>query len=80
VVSPLPPIHFGRMREQIQIGNHDYAAHLAHTEPGLLAGVVCGCGEDGHLLDATVLCPRARARLTDHESQASVLARWSAPR
>lgn len=32
--------HFGRMREQIQIGNHHYAAHLARTEPGVLAGVV----------------------------------------
>jgi NAD(P)-dependent dehydrogenase (short-subunit alcohol dehydrogenase family) len=33
-------LHFGRMREPIQIGNHHYAAHLARTEPGLLAGVV----------------------------------------
>ncbi|MBP2324457.1 NAD(P)-dependent dehydrogenase (short-subunit alcohol dehydrogenase family) [Kibdelosporangium banguiense] len=32
--------HFGRMREQVQIGNHHYAAYLARTEPGLLAGVV----------------------------------------
>ncbi|GAB2886274.1 SDR family NAD(P)-dependent oxidoreductase [Streptomyces mayteni] len=32
--------HFWRMREQVQVGNHHYAAHLARTEPGLLAGVV----------------------------------------
>lgn len=28
------------MRKPIQIANHHYAAHLAATEPGLLAGVV----------------------------------------
>jgi NAD(P)-dependent dehydrogenase (short-subunit alcohol dehydrogenase family) len=34
------PFDFARMRKPIQLANHHYAAHLARTEPGLLAGVV----------------------------------------
>jgi NAD(P)-dependent dehydrogenase (short-subunit alcohol dehydrogenase family) len=34
------PFSFIRMRKPIQIANHHYAAYLAATEPGLLAGVV----------------------------------------
>jgi hypothetical protein len=28
------------MRQPIQVANHHYAAHLAHSEPAILAGVV----------------------------------------
>ncbi|MEV0891676.1 SDR family NAD(P)-dependent oxidoreductase [Promicromonospora sp. NPDC050262] len=31
---------FASMRAQVQVANHHYAAHLARTEPGVLAGVV----------------------------------------
>src|SRR5262249_36458450 len=33
------PFDFGRMNDQIAIGNHHYAAYLARSEPGLLTGV-----------------------------------------
>jgi NAD(P)-dependent dehydrogenase (short-subunit alcohol dehydrogenase family) len=36
----LDPFDFRRMSKPIQIANHHYAAYLARTEPGLLAGVV----------------------------------------
>ncbi|MER6128611.1 SDR family NAD(P)-dependent oxidoreductase [Streptomyces sp. NPDC001795] len=34
------PFNFRHGREAIQLANHHYAAHLAHTEPAILAGVV----------------------------------------
>ncbi|MBZ9638424.1 hypothetical protein [Streptomyces sp. PSKA30] len=36
----LEPFRFGKTGDQIQVGNHQYAAHLTCTEPELLAGVV----------------------------------------
>ncbi|MFJ7949550.1 SDR family NAD(P)-dependent oxidoreductase [Streptomyces sp. NPDC096354] len=35
-----PAFNFSRDRKPVQLGNHHYAAHLTHTEPGLAAGVI----------------------------------------
>ncbi|MFD9499172.1 SDR family NAD(P)-dependent oxidoreductase [Streptomyces sp. NPDC060035] len=40
VFPRLEPFDFTRMRLPVQVANHHYAAHLADTEPSLLAGVV----------------------------------------
>jgi NAD(P)-dependent dehydrogenase (short-subunit alcohol dehydrogenase family) len=44
------PFDLGRMSKPIQVANHHYAAHLARSEPRLLAGVVNAGGANTDIL------------------------------
>ncbi|MFR9780680.1 SDR family NAD(P)-dependent oxidoreductase [Micromonospora sp. MS34] len=58
------PFDFARDRKPIQLGNHHYAAHLAQTEPGLLAGVINAGAAKTDILRMTPWYFRAMAKVT----------------
>lgn len=57
------PFDFRRMREPVQLANHHYAAHLARTEPELLAAVVNAGAARTDILRTTPWYMRAAAKV-----------------
>ncbi|MFC4497918.1 MULTISPECIES: SDR family NAD(P)-dependent oxidoreductase [Streptomyces] len=58
------PFSFRHDREAIQLANHHYAAHLARTEPAILAGVVNAGAAKTDILRMSPWYMRAAAKVT----------------